>query len=394
MLDPPLSAAVPPTQSVSVPLAGGTLRVDTEHSDLPLTALCGFASRRNPKRPFLFVSRVLGRHLPVAPATLHDVHARLAAKLPGDLPGPVVVIGLAETAVALGQGVHAAWRERTGRDDALFLHSTRYRLDHPLLGTFDESHSHATEHLLYWPAGADTRALLAEARSLVLVDDEASTGATFVALTQACRSAMPRLQTLACVTITDWMGAERRAAVAGRLPVDAVFVSLLQGRFSFAPSDAPPPIQPHVTGNGAPKDHLLPGNWGRLGLRAPPSLPPHVEALTTRPGERILVLGTGEFVYPPYQLARRLEAMGAEVRVQASTRSPILPGGAIADALEFPDAYEDAIPNFLYGIQAGQYDRVLICYETPPSTAQHRLIEAVSGEPVHFNPVHLQPDQA
>ncbi len=370
----------------SVRLAAGELRVAVEQSDLPLEFLCDFASRRNPKRPFLFVSRVLGRHLPVAPQTMRMVHRRLAAKLGPALPGPALVIGMAETAVGLGHGIHEAWRQMSRRHDLLYLHSTRYHIDAPLLSHFEESHSHATSHLLYWPQAAEDAALLTECRTLVLVDDEASTGATFVAVAESCWRYMPQLSQIICVTITDWMGRARRAEIAHQMPVPSHFVSLLQGQYQFLPSGAPPPAMPNVTGNGGMKDHLLPANWGRLGRRTPTPLPAAATHLPVRRGERILVLGTGEFVYPPFQLARHLAAQGAEVAVQATTRSPILPGGPIHDTLEFLDAYEDGIPNFLYSVTPGQYDRVLVCYETPPSTAQHSLLTALGGEPIFFSP--------
>ncbi len=41
------------------------------------------------------------------------------------------------------------------------------------------------------------------------------------------------------------------------------------------------------------------------------------------PGENILVLGTGEFVWEPFLLAERLEAAGAQVVFSSTTRSPI-----------------------------------------------------------------------
>ncbi|MBF0371798.1 MAG: phosphoribosyltransferase family protein [Alphaproteobacteria bacterium] len=371
---------------VAVRLAGGELRVEVRRSDLPLAALCGFASRRNPKRPFLFVSRVLGRHLPVRPQTMHMVHRRLASKLRTDFPGPAVVIGMAETAVALGHGVHEAWRRMSGREDVVFIHSTRYRLaSRRLFLRFEESHSHATGHLVHEPADPTDAALLAACRTLVLVDDEVSTGSTFTALAKACRTHMPGLSRILCVTITDWMGEERGRNVQRAMPVRTDFVSLLEGNYSFLPSDAPPPRMPDLTGDGRCKDALVPINWGRLGVRGPRPLLAHVMAIGTKPGERILVLGTGEFVFPPFQLAQRLSAMGAEVMVQATTRSPILEGNDIHGVLEFPDAYADGIPNFLYSVRPGQYDRVLVCYETPPATCQHGLISALGAEPVFFN---------
>lgn len=370
----------------TVELAGGELNVEATRSDLPLPLLCGFASRRNPKRPFLFVSRVLGRHLPVRPQVMRMVHRRLAAKLPSDLPGAAVVIGMAETAICLGHGVHEAWRRLTGRDDLLFIHSTRYRIGTcPLLSTFEESHSHATSHLIHRPAAPEDADLVSACRTLVLVDDEASTGSTFVALARACRDRMPGLSRIVCVTITDWMGSGRREEIRSAMPARTDFISLLEGSYAFTPSDAPPPAMPHVTGDGGCKDRLAPVNWGRLGLRRPRPLPDNVTAIKAKPGERILVLGTGEFVYPPFELARRLSAMGADVRVQATTRSPIMEGNDISGVLEFPDAYGDGIPNFLYSVHPGQYDRVLVCYETPPATAQGTLILALGAEPVFFN---------
>ncbi len=52
------------------PIPGGRLRVTTRRELLPLERLLGFAARANPKRPFLFVSRVLGRHVPVRPSQM------------------------------------------------------------------------------------------------------------------------------------------------------------------------------------------------------------------------------------------------------------------------------------------------------------------------------------
>jgi len=52
----------------------------------------------------LFVSKVLGKHWPVRPTVMREIHARLATQI-ANLPGPLLVIGMAETATALGRGV-------------------------------------------------------------------------------------------------------------------------------------------------------------------------------------------------------------------------------------------------------------------------------------------------
>ena len=72
-------------------LTTGTLTVRAGE-DAPLDALFDIAERKNPKRSFLFVSKVLGRHIPVAPRTMKETYVSLAAGLPGDLPGPILFI--------------------------------------------------------------------------------------------------------------------------------------------------------------------------------------------------------------------------------------------------------------------------------------------------------------
>src|SRR3546814_1503303 len=73
----------------------------------------------------------------------------LGLKLPVDLSGPVVVLGMAETATALGQGVFAAYLKASGRQDLVYLQSSRQIVDGAeLIASFEEGHSHATTHLL------------------------------------------------------------------------------------------------------------------------------------------------------------------------------------------------------------------------------------------------------
>ena len=158
----------PMTTDVSLP--SGRLRLEVEHTTRPLDELLSFAVRRNPRRGFLFVSRVLGKHIPVDPAVAAATHAELAAALPA-LKEPHF-IGLAETATALGEGVYRAWEALTGRPGS-FQHTTRYLTRSPLLLRFDEPHSHAPAHLLY-----DSGEAARSARELVLINDELSTGTT------------------------------------------------------------------------------------------------------------------------------------------------------------------------------------------------------------------------
>ncbi|WP_291430221.1 phosphoribosyltransferase domain-containing protein [Deinococcus sp.] len=354
-------------------LPSGRLDLHLERSALPLGDLLEFAVRRNPKRGFLFVSRVLGKHIPIRPQVAADTHAALASALP-PLTAPHF-IGLAETATALGEGVFRAWQARQGggqqaahgggRVGGTFQHTTRYLSGHPLLLRFDEPHSHAPAHLVYDP-GAKARA----ARELVLVDDELSTGTTLENLAREWLALHPHVRHVVLVSLTDWC--VRRSAVQAALGVPVDFVSLSSGTFEFTPDPAwTPAALPAVTGDGGDRSHLLPARSVRYGhpdaLHLPGD-PADLLALTdladlTGPAGPVLVLGTGEYQFPAFALARALEEAGLDVRWSATTRSPVLPGLAIRHALTFTDNVGDGIPNYLYNVAPQEYARILVAFE-------------------------------
>ena len=209
----------------------GTLHLDIDHADLPPDDLFALGARDNPRRAFLFVSKVLGKHIPVPTATLARVHRLLAAKLPADLPAPVLFIGMAETATALAQGVFEAWLATHPATPALYLHTSRLRVKGADICPFEESHSHAAQQWLHLPT---ERSLLNAAQSLVLIDDELSTGNTFRALASALRPQLPALRTTHWLSLTDFS-----------LPAAARDVqrhSLLRGRWHYEATATVPPV--------------------------------------------------------------------------------------------------------------------------------------------------------
>lgn len=356
-------------------LLRGRLDVTVDASSIEPGSLFGFAERRNPKRAFLFVSRVLGRHIPVRPAVMQQSFQDLAQRIPADLPGPVLVIGMAETAVGLGAGVHRAYSQT--RDDVLYMVSTRHPTGTELFARFEEEHSHASAHLIHQPVDPALRDMMLGARSLVLVDDEASTGKTFINLHQALVEAgLTHIERLVTCVLTDWSA----GAVSRSAHVKTEQVSLLQGAYHFAEDpEAPLPEMPQV-GTVAAGDWPLSASsdWGRLGVRSvSDSLAPNLQV---QAGEKILVVGTSEFVWRPFLLAERLEKAGADVHFSSTSRSPIALGHAIGHALSFADNYGLGIPNFLYNVRPGEYDRVLICTETPAQAVAAELVDALNAE--------------
>lgn len=353
-------------------LPTGTLDVSVFESRWPLDELCDFAARENPKRGFLVVSRVLGRHLPAAPSLMRRSVRDLAALIAPDLPGPVMVVGLAETAICLGQMIHEEWSARTGRGDAGFIHSTRQLIDAPLLCRFEEPHSHASAHLIYEPHVADRAA----PRTLVLVDDEVSTGTTLRNLAAALVGVWPQVERIVVATLTDWsVGLDWEAAMSRPTETHA----LLRGRLNWKPASRPPAprdaeFEAAAGSLGRMAAHV---NFGRLGLGEPISLPP----TSPLPGGvgPLRVVGTGEFTYLPFRLAERLETEGRDVVVQATSRSPARIGAAMATKLCFDDNYETGVANYLYNSGTMGERETWLCHETPAGSVDRALVEALDA---------------
>ncbi|QFZ76572.1 phosphoribosyltransferase [Streptomyces fagopyri] len=155
--------------------------------DDKLGDLLGLALRRNPRRAHLLVSNVLGKHVPQSPSVVYGYGFALGRRV-RELLGTedaraAVVLGYAETATGLGHCV------ADGVGLAPYLHSTRRPVPGVTpAGGFEESHSHATSHLLL---PQDPR-LLAGDGPLVLVDDEFSTGNTVLNTIRDLHARHPR----------------------------------------------------------------------------------------------------------------------------------------------------------------------------------------------------------
>ena len=350
----------------------GTLSLRIDHADLPPDELFALGARANPRRAFLFVSKVLGKHIPVPVAALGRIHRLLAAKLPAGLPAPVLFIGMAETATALAQGVFEAWLAARPATPALYLHTSRLRVRDAAICPFEESHSHAAQQWLHLPA--DCR-LLAAAQSLVLIDDELSTGDTFRALAAALRPHLPALRATHWLTLTDFSPS---AADGIRRH------SLLRGSWHYEATAA---VLPVAAVQEAPIT-IADSGFGRLGIRQAVRLAPAVwqDAGDIRGGARVLVLGSGEFIHPPAVFARALAARsGAAVFLQSSSRSPALVWGALQHKRRFADPYDADVPYYLYNLADPRaYDHILICHEHPANAALRATAASLGARLLHL----------
>lgn len=356
-----------------VRIQAGTLTIQTNREEMPLTALTDFASRQNPKRGFLFVSKVLGKHIPCRPSLMRQVYERLARQL-RNLPSPVVIVGMAETATGLGGGVaHSLARSRNA-GTILYLHTTRHYVNAPVLATFDEHHSHAPNHILYLPQ-QQTAALFREARSLVLVDDEISTGRTLSQLVVRLMVHMVKLEQLVFASIVNWLNQSQRQTLQKNLSRQVRFASLLDGEFQFQPNPAYQPLLPCRVSARQPS-RFAQADTGRTGvLMMPGNVQLPEETIDNRP---LVLVGTGEFAFAPFLAAEELERRGYDVLFQSTTRSPILVGEAIQCKLVFWDEHGEGVMNYLYNLPNDR--QVIVAYEHPHMAALHDLPVQVNAQ--------------
>jgi hypothetical protein len=366
-------------------LPTGRLRLTVEAARFPADELMGFAARANAKRGFLFLSKVLGKHWPATPRAMQAIHTELAAQIPPELPGPAIFIAMAETGIGLGQGVFEAHLRAHPEARALFLHSSRYRVGELPFFEFEEAHSHAPRQFLHLSDA--TAELFAQARSLVLIDDEASTGNTFVNLAAACRARYPRIERVHLAVITNFMGEAASASLAARFGVPVTLGAALSGHYHFEQDVTAAHEASPAQRFDADAERGASAAFGRIGvaraLAAPRELAARLAA-GVKAGERVLVLGTGEFMHPSFLLARELEALGTSVVVQSTTRSPILSWGEVGHVLSLPDNYGEGVANYLYNVAPGQYEHVFICHETPAGAALVNLATQLNGRLFHF----------
>ncbi|KPI14118.1 phosphoribosyltransferase [Streptomyces mirabilis] len=381
--------------------------------DERLSDLLGLALRRNPRRAHLLVSNVLGKHVPQSPSVVYGhgfaLGRRVRELLGAEDAGAAVVLGYAETATGLGHCV------ADGVGLAPYLHSTRRPVPGvDTAGGFEESHSHATSHLLL----PENPALLAGAGPLVLVDDEFSTGNTVLNTIRDLHARYPR-DRYVVVALVDM----RSAADLGRLAefateigarVDLVAAArgtvnlpegvLEKGQALVAEhetTEATRTTENTETTKTAEPAYSRPGHPGaaRVELGWPRGLPDGgrhgftpgqrirldaaLPAMAARVAEalpegarRVLVLGFEELMYAPLRLARELEqVVSAEVRYSTTTRSPVLalddPGYAIRTRLVFPahdDPDDGPGERYAYNVAGAGFDAAVAVVDSAADT--------------------------
>lgn len=208
------------------------LQVKDNPYNLELDNLFSMATRNNPKRRFLFVSKILGKHLAVKPyialnyskllslglyesltgnvaedrkelleaiSTGKNLHSNTLRQTKYELPSDTVFIGFAETATGMTHSVFEAFKNTGG-----LYHTTRERVQHAQsVVKFEEPHSHATAHNIY----TNEHVSLESAKRIVLVDDEISTGQTLLNIMKSIKEDFA-INEFHVLTYLDWRNQE------------------------------------------------------------------------------------------------------------------------------------------------------------------------------------------
>ena len=307
--------------------------------------------------------------MPARPKAIRKASDALADLLPEDLPGPVLFLGMAETAITLGQSIYDRWRNLHNRSDCLYLHSTRQKLSSEPLIRFSEQHSHASAHLLYAPEVETLPFCLEDVTSLVLIDDEATTGRTFVNLVAQLASHLPNLERIEIALLTDWSDGN----YLQNFPYLVASHALLEGTLEWESTTEPD--LPEVLQSGALGQLIQHRNLGRVGHSTLEFDFSEICKQLSETGPQLMhVIGTGELHYPAMLIAECLEQAGHDVLLQATTRSPALIGGAINAKEVLVDNYGAGVPNYLYNAIETVARRRIVCHETGSHSLDPALV--------------------
>ncbi|MEZ7790006.1 phosphoribosyltransferase family protein [Niallia circulans] len=396
------------------------INVEENPFQLPIEDFFKMAARINKRRAFLFVSKLLGKHLPIEPKKglltgfmlaaryeeimtgkhspqrerlleiYHDTSLPFVDKpfIQKEVSNPII-IGFAETATALGHSFFQAFKQ------ASFFHTTREKINglDPII-SFEEEHSHATSHRCYVK-----KDILDNNREIILVDDELTTGKTAINIIRDLHRKHPR-DKYTLVSILDWRSNKwqlEMKALEEELQITVHSVCLLKGCFELVGEqiNLPPIMESLVTNDGNPsveyislenyvKARIIPlistnlagernefqylKDTGRFGIYTEEGTDEWIkQAANVLKKKRVgtsLCVGTGEFMYIPMKLA---SFMGEDISYQSTTRSPIYPndeehyGAQTAYCFANPEDLE--IVNYLYNIKPNQYDDIFLFFE-------------------------------
>ena len=359
------------------------VNIEKNPLNLKIKDYLDIALRNNNKRRFLFISKKLGKHLPVNPNQVDELGYLLSnaykIKNKENNKENQMVIGFAETATALA---HSFFAHLESAD--FFIHTTREEIKTIKKIEFKEEHSHATEQNLY----LDNLNIINNIDTIILVDDEITTAKTCVNMIEQFQK-IHHCNKYVIVSILNWISEKKKEDIdekAKELNCEIEFVYLFNGDFEFK-FDEEIKLQDEIESNPINnreieinninldfKEYLGSKNYlkytGRFGInrKDQENLIKIIEeeGLKLKPKydkDKILAIGIEEFMYIPMMLSKQIKG---EVYYHSITRSPIIPN----DEDEYPikkkyklESFYNENINYIYNLNVNEYKECFLFME-------------------------------
>lgn len=367
--------------------------VTINYLDKPVEDVIKMAKRHNnPKRDFLFVNTLLGKHIAIQGRDALMMHRALGDKVyelfkeKGWENKKVLLVGFAETATALAQNImfySLKFKEKFPLNIVGYTQTTREELPSNQYTNiaFEEEHSHATSQKLYFDKELDYDVVL-------FVEDEITTGNTilnFISQFEKHQSG----KDYAVASILNWQndkdaktfsekGVEVAFLVRGKMKTELPSFSIKEGKEYDLYQD-----EVNYKAN--------------LSLRNNPRLPMTVEEFSEYvtfgdnkdkefsklislkdSKKKTLIIGTEENMFVPIFFAIIIDA-----DVKATTRSPIESslenGYPISSRLKLNSAYESGRVTYLYDMDLGDYEQFVIFVEEESPVFENELTKFLSS---------------
>lgn len=339
--------------------------------------------RNNPKRRFLFVSKVLGKHLACKPEIMDEIGELIVevynTKNTGLKDNKGTVISFAETGTALG---HSVFNYLDG--DYEFIHTTREKVDEYKRLEFLEEHSHATDHNLYFEELENIN----YGDHILLVDDEITTANTCINIIRKIQSIYPKKKYTIC-SILNWVSDEnidKIKKIEKELKCSIEFIYLFKGDFNFSISEE---IQYKEIEDLKISEKNLCVNYirldmkdyignkryikysGRFGINKNDQanlikiIKREKSKLEVKNKEdNILVLGSEEFMYVPMMFAKEMEG---NIYYHSTSRSPIIEiqnqNYPINTKFKLNSFYNEETVNYVYNLGKNDYKECFLFVE-------------------------------
>lgn len=326
----------------------------------------------NTKRNYLVVNRLQAKHVPVSPKLTLTMFNELADIVEEGCGNErLLLIGFAETATAIGAGLAMEL-------NSYYMQTTRENIPGVEYLYFSESHSHAVEQRVIKD---DLDLIIDKIDRIVFVEDEITTGNTIMNIVRIIKDLYSDYSDkvkFAVASILNGMDAEAME-IYNAYDIDVYY--LVKTNHSTYPS-----IAESFKGDGEYINNvsemempeikvcdflrtksvrrLIKGErytqcceklWSQIS-----------EKIEFEQGNKVLVLGTEELMYPAIYIAGMISENGCRAQSHSTTRSPIVVSSEdeypLHTRYELRSVYDDERRTFIYDI--GTYDKVIIITDT------------------------------